>query len=147
MTPEIRQQLETMLETQIPEWYLDFLQNYPQSLKTACRALDESNAEGFVRDVELCEDPADILFLNQEAREDWVPTPDHAELYWPPQMLIVGETGFGDYYCIDAMEEVQGIVQYNHQDVTFEQITDDLQEFVIILEDTFCDAATDDHSH
>ena len=53
---------------------------------------------------------------------------------------IVGETGSGDYYCIDAGREVEGVMQYDHQSVQFEVFADSIDEFIEMLEDTFCDA-------
>lgn len=133
------QQLQPLLPADIPAAYLQLLNHYPDSLKTARRALDDTLAEGVVADVELQIAPAAILELNLEVRIDSVPDPAGNEFVWPDQFLVIGESEGGDYYCIDVCGEVEGVMQYNHQAVEFEVIADSLEEFVEILEDTFCD--------
>ncbi|MCA9050491.1 MAG: SMI1/KNR4 family protein [Planctomycetaceae bacterium] len=63
---------------------------------------------------------------------------------WPAQLLIIGETGTGDYFCMDVLGDVPGILQYNHQAVEFERIADSLAEFVEILHDTFDEEAAEE---
>ena len=122
---------------QLPDWYLSFLDDYPSVLRTARRSIDDSEQQGFVCNAELLEDEADVLTLNLEVRAESVESPDGMIFFWPDQMLVIGETGFGDYYCIDAAEEVEGVIQFDHQAVQFEVIADSLEEFVEILVDTF----------
>lgn len=140
---DAKSELETMLPAAVPDDYLKLLSDYPPTLLNARRAIDDSNDEGLVSQVELQIDLRAVLELNLEAREDSVPDPEGIERLWPDQFLIVGETGGGDYYCIDVLNEVDGVMQYDHQAVEFQQIADSLAEFVEILEDTFCEGAFD----
>jgi len=137
MTSEILNQLAQMLGGSVPDWYLQFLDNYPSVLRHAVRAIDESDSEGTVADVELIADLSSILEINLEAREDSVPEPSGLEWFWPEQFLIIGETGGGDYYCIDVDGDVEGVMQYDHQEVGFEVVADSVEEFVGMLVDTF----------
>ena len=143
MTPQILQQLTEMTGSPPPESYLHLLANYPDVLRQARRAIDDSESEGTVADVELIVTPESILKINLEARQESVTEPEGLEFSWPEQLLIIGETGGGDYYCIDVEGEVEGILQFDHQSVGFDVIADSLAEFVEILEETFCLDTTD----
>jgi hypothetical protein len=133
------QQLQQILPADIPEEYLQLLSQYPAQLRDARRALDDSLDEGVVSDVELQIDPAAVLELNLEVRHDSVPDPEGNEHLWPDQFLVIGETEGGDYYCIDVLREIDGVMQYNHQAVEFEVIADSLTEFIDLLDETFGD--------
>lgn len=137
MTTEILEHLKSLCGASVPDFYLRFLAAYPAALKSATRALDESDSEGMVSDVELLADLSSVLELNLESRADSVPEPDGFEFFWPEQFLVIGETGGGDYYCIDVEGEVDGVMQYDHQNVGFEVVADSLDEFVEMLVETF----------
>ncbi|MCP4175395.1 MAG: SMI1/KNR4 family protein [Fuerstiella sp.] len=137
MTPEILDQITEMVGIVPPEEYLSLLQDYPEVLQSVNRAIDDSESEGTVADVELIRNPLCILEINREARVDSVLEPDGTEFYWPEQLMIIGETGAGDYYCIDVDQQVTGVMQFDHHSVGFEVIADSLNEFVEMLEDTF----------
>lgn len=137
MTSEILRQLEADLGSPVPAEYLNLLDSYPQSLKHAMRAIDDSDAEGTVADVELLADLDAVREINREARTDSVPEPGGLEFFWPEQFLVIGETGGGDYYCIDVDGDVNGVMQYDHQNVGFEVVADTLEEFVEMLVETF----------
>lgn len=137
MTTEVLEHLKNLCGAPVPDFYLRFLDVYPEPLQRATRALDESDSEGRVSDVELMDDLSSVLEINREARADSVPEPDGFEFFWPEQFLVIGETGGGDYYCIDVEGEVDGVMQYDHQNVRFEVVADSLDEFVEMLVETF----------
>ncbi len=139
MNSEVLKQLTELLDTSVPQEYLDQLQRYPSTLKSAHRAIDDSDSEGTVAQVEFLDDLRSVLEINLEARCETLVEPNGDEQVWPPQFLIIGETGSGDYYCVDARREVKGVMQYDHQSVRFEVFTDTLEDFVEVLEDTYCD--------
>ncbi|MEQ9409664.1 MAG: SMI1/KNR4 family protein [Fuerstiella sp.] len=142
MISRILHQLTELLGAPPGEEYLQLIRNYPERLKSAQRAIDDSDEEGVVADAELLMDLESVLEINQEARSDSFPDPEGQEFVWPQQFMVIGETGSGDYYCMDVRGEVEGVMQYNHQAVEFELIADSLQEFVEILYETFCDEDT-----
>lgn len=144
MNPDILAQLSELAGSPPPDWYLNFLLDYPDSLKQARRSIDDTEMQGFVCQAECLSDAPDVLQLNVEVRSESVEGPDGMVFFWPDQMLVIGETGFGDYYCIDVEQEVAGVIQFDHQAVQFEVIADSLDEFVEILEDTFLDGP---HGH
>jgi len=137
MTPQILDQITELVGNVPPEEYLSLLINYPEALTSINRAIDESTSEGTVADVELIRDPESILEINREARVDSVLDPNGLEFFWPDQFLIIGETGAGDYYCIDVDQEVAGVMQFDHHSIGFEVVADSLNEFVEILEESF----------
>jgi hypothetical protein len=137
MTPKIIDQITELVGNVPPDDYLRLLRDYPEVLQSVNRAIDDSKSEGTVADVELIRDPSCILKINREARVDSVLEPDGTEFFWPDQLMIIGETGAGDYYCIDVERQVAGVMQFDHHSVGFEVIADSLNEFVDILEETF----------
>ena len=137
-------QLVSMLGKEPPAEYVSLLRDYPDDLLTAQRAIDDSDSEGVVADVELMIDAESIVELNKEARCDCLTDPEGVEYVWPDQLLVIGETGAGDYYCLDVDAKTTEVIQYDHQAVQWEIIADSLDEFVEILLDTFCGDASCD---
>jgi hypothetical protein len=130
--------LAAMCGGPMPDSYLRLIADYPETLRSARRAEDGSSAEGFVSDVELLSDLADVLLLNEEARCGSILDPDGQIFSWPDQLLIIGENGTGDYFGIDISGEHAGVLQYLHQPVEFEQISESLDEYIEMLLETFC---------
>lgn len=153
------EQLVKMLGQPLPSEYLRVLADYPDVLKDVPRAIDNSDSEGTIEDVELIRDLQSVLEINQEAREGSVPDPEGNEHFWPDQLLVIGETGEGDYYCLDVDEPTPCVMQFNHQSVAFEVVAEDLQDFVEMLvevmvefdpnapDDEFDDDLEDDDRH
>ena len=54
--------------------------------------------------------------------------------------MVIGETGSGDYYCIDVDRQEEGVIQFDHQSVSFDVIADSLSEFIEILVETFSES-------
>ena len=143
MAPEILQQLTELIGWELPAEYLAMLEQYPATLSTRTREFDHPDCEESVAEVELLNDPQTILAINQEARRECILEPNGDEFVWPDQMMVIGETGTGDYFCIDVSGDVDGVIQYNHQAVTFEIIADSLAEFIEMLEETLNGEAAD----
>jgi len=137
MTPEFRLELERLCEASLPADYVRLLGSYPDVLRSAVRADHGSDSDGFVSDVELLANPTDILEINREVRLGTILDPEGREFRWPDQLLVIGETGDGDYYCVDTDGEHTGVLQFRHHAVEFEIITDSLHEFVEMLVESF----------
>lgn len=137
MSEQLLRELEQLTGQSLPQDYLHLLRNYPSALTVARRCIDNTDSEGMVADVELISDVHSLVIINREARLDSVPDPEGMEIFWPEQFLVIGETGSGDYYCIDVLAEITGVMQYNHQSVSFDVIADSLEEFVDMLMETF----------
>lgn len=137
MTPQHILELEHLCEAPLPAEYLQLLESYPTALQTACRADDGGDTEGIVPEVELLASPEEILKINQEVRQGTILDPEGQEFRWPDQLLVIGETGDGDYYCIDTDGEHDGVLQFRHYAVEFEVIADSLNDFVEMLMDAF----------
>lgn len=127
------EQLVEMLGHPLPSDYLRMLDGYPEVLIGVLRAIDNSDSEGTIEEVELIRDLDSVLEINKEARTGSVPDPEGVEHFWPDQLLVIGETGEGDYYCIDVDEPKPCVMQFNHQSVIFEVVAEDLQDFVEML--------------
>ena len=135
-------QLEDLIELPLPDDYLAVLDNYPKVLKTAFRGTDDDQLLGSVADFELIADPKLILAINLESRLCSVLDPSGQEFFWPNQLVVIGETGAGDYYCLDASCEHEGVFLFDHQPVEFEMVAESLQEFVDALVASFSSPAS-----
>ena len=142
MKPDELQQLEDLIELPLPDDYLAVLNNYPTLLRTASRGTDDDQLVGSVADFELIADPAHVLEINLESRLCSVLDPSGLEFFWPNQLVVIGETGAGDYYCLDASGEHEGVFLFDHQPVEFEIVAESLQEFVDALVTSFSTPAT-----
>lgn len=133
MRHQIRSHLQQLCGCPLPDKWLLLLRNYPSALLTAGRGADDQPDEGTVSQVELLSDDSTILQINLEARaETWL-DPQGNAFNWPPTHLVIGETGDGDYYCIDAAAAAPAVLQYRAQFVLFENAADSLDEFVEML--------------
>jgi SMI1 / KNR4 family (SUKH-1) len=129
--------LIAMVQGPLPEDYMQLLRNYPQALRNCSRDTVADSTSGLVSQVELLAHLDAILELNHEARLIPILDPDGEEFRWPDSLLIIGETGFGDYYCLDATGEFPGVLQFEHQPVEFYAVADSLAEFTDMLLKTF----------
>ncbi len=136
-TDELWRELAELCENSVPADYISLLENYPAKLRHALRSGRENGDEGSVADVELLSSLPDVVEINREARLSGITDPDGNEFFWPEQLLVIGETGTGDYYCIDVSGDNEGVIQYLHQSIEFEVIADSLDEFVGMLLETF----------
>ena len=130
-------ELETLCQAPVPTTYRALLMHYPEALRGAVRADDGSDAEGLVSDAELLADPVDVLRINREVRLDSILDPEGREFRWPAPFLVIGETGDGDYYCIDASGEHESVLQFRHHAVEFESVADSIDEFIELLVECF----------
>ena len=137
MSLEAFSELETLCQAPVPTTCRALLMHYPEALRGAVRADDGSDAEGLVSEAELLADPVDVLRINREVRLDSILDPEGREFRWPTPFLVIGETGDGDYYCIDASGEHEGVLQFRHHAVEFESVADSMDEFIELLVECF----------
>ena len=130
-------ELEELCQAPVPTVCRAVLTEYPETLRRAVRADDGSEEEGFVSEAELLADPAEVLRINREVRLDSILDPEGREFRWPRAFLVIGETGDGDYYCIDASGEHEGVLQFRHHAVEFETVADSMNEFIELLVECF----------
>ncbi len=138
MSPEL-QELHQLCEGTLPQIWLDLLADYPAELTTAVRCDSTEDLPGTVAEVELLKSPQSLLEINLEARSGLLFTPENQAFHWPAALLVIGESGDGDYFCIDLRDEVPGVVQFVSQTASFEQLTDTFEEYVEMLRLAFCD--------
>ncbi len=130
-------ELEALCQARIPPACRVVLTDYPAALRGAVRADDGSDSEGLVSEAELLADPAEVLRINREVRLDSILDPEGREFRWPAQFLVIGETGDGDYYCVDTAGEHEGVLQFRHHAVEFEPVADSMDEFIELLVECF----------
>ncbi|MFM7039853.1 MAG: SMI1/KNR4 family protein [Planctomycetaceae bacterium] len=140
MLPAIRRELEEICGAPLPALWLQLIAEYPTELRLARRSDDDSDdEEGCVGDAELLADPADILALNREVRATPVPDAHNREFLWPARYVVIGESGDGDYYCINADDPDCGVYQFLHLQVRFKRLTSGFSEFLEMLVDAYLD--------
>jgi len=129
--------LEKLCEAPLPASCRAVLMDYPEALRGAVRADDGSDSEGLVSQAELLADPGDVLRINREVRVETVSDPEGREFCWPTHFLVIGETGDGDYYCVDVAGKHEGVLQFRHRSVEFETVADSVNEFIELLVECF----------
>jgi hypothetical protein len=139
MLPAIRRELEEICGAPLPGQWLQFLAEYPTELRMALRSDDGSEDEGCVGDAELLADPADVLAINREVRGTSIPDGVNQEFRWPVRYVVIGESGDGDYYCINADDPHCGVHQFQHLPVRFKRLTDGFVEFLEMLIEAYLD--------
>ena len=80
---------------------------------------------------ELIFDPEFLVDLNRQMRSfkaRWLAT-DAEDSDWPDDLLIIGGSGCGDYYCISSSGVFQGIQIYEHEIGAFEYFADDFDTY------------------
>lgn len=143
MLPAIRSELEFLCNGPIPDRWVQLISNYPDELRFALRSDDGSEDEGHVSDAELLADPADLLAINREVRSSNILDPANRPFSWPVRCLVIGETGDGDYYCLNADDPACGVIQFMHLPVRFKRLTTDLEGFLEMLFSAYVDADED----
>lgn len=121
------------MRTPAPPAWLQLISNYPPALLLAQRSDPPSQDEGTVAQVELLASDAAVLQINQEVRCGSFLDPQGREFHWPAALLVIGETGDGDYYCLDTATQTAAVLQYRCQKVKFEEAAESLEEFVELL--------------
>jgi SMI1-KNR4 cell-wall len=132
-------ELEALCGASLPPDWLALMAGYPEGLRTALRSEDGTADQGTVSGMELFASPQRVISVNREVRTASVLDPDGQEFRWPEQLLVIGENGAGDYYCLDTDGEHTGVLQFHHLSVEFEVVADSVQEFVDLLTETYLD--------
>ncbi len=137
MNSDAISQLENLCQAPIPSACRAVITDYPEALLGVPRADAGSDPEGFVAEAELLADPEAVLRLNLEVRKESILNPDGHEFCWPMTFLVIGETGDGDYYCVDTVGEHQGVMQFRHHTVEFEMVAESMPDFIDLLVECF----------
>jgi hypothetical protein len=101
---------------EVPIEYLRFVADYP--------ILPDDFAD--VREREVFADVQKALVVNLEVRRR--PPVDGAA--WPDQYFVVGESGCGDWYCLDTSHSPAPVVCWNHETAAFEPTAHSLSAFL-----------------
>ena len=143
MNSDAISQLENLCQAPVPSACRAILTEYPEVLRGVPRADDGSDSEGFVSDAELFAHPEAVLRVNLEVRRESILDPDGHEFCWPATFLVIGETGDGDYYCIDTAGGHEGVMQFRHHTVEFEMVAESMPDFIELLVECFVEGDAD----
>ena len=137
MSRESLKQLEALCGGPLPAAWIRLMKHYPEVLRTALRSDDGDLADGTVSRVELQVSWKDVVALNHEVRKSLILDPNNEEFHWPQQLLVIGETDEGDYFCLDTTSEHAGVLQFKHLEVEYDELTESLDEFVEMLIESY----------
>lgn len=106
--------IQTALDLELPDFYCDFVLDYPGLLLNAC---EESSP------IQLSNSADRIIQLNRDVRSS-----QHND--WEHEHFVIGESGCGDYYAIDVSAVDSPVYFWNHELGEF----DDREESGSLLE-------------
>ena len=128
--------LESELGVTLCAMWLDLLVDYPAELSQLVRPDGER-----VADADFCSDIDHLLLMNREVRAAPIVDGDGATFDWPKHLLVIGENGAGDYYCIDTQDDDPTVLFFDHQLCEVGDMGEGLIGFLELLIDQF---ATDE---
>lgn len=97
--------IERQLAVRLPAFYVGFVTEYP--------LLPPEQAD--IAELALFNNPRRVITANQQIRIEGLP-----EARWPENLLVVGESGCGDYYAIHLDGESEFILCWDHELSDFE---------------------------
>jgi len=75
---------------------------------------------------EIYSDPERVLAANRAVRE----RPPASGAEWPGAYLVIGDSGCGDYYCLDTSRAPASVLCWNHELASFEVVADSTSSFL-----------------
>lgn len=106
---------------------------YFASLESRVRA-ETSLTERDIGDVghnELVFDRRFLEDLNRQIRSfsaRWIAT-DSTDTHWPDDLLVIGGSGCGDYYCISSSGAFAGVRMYEHEAGAFSEFAESFDHY------------------
>jgi hypothetical protein len=107
--------LQQLCGCPLPDQWLHLISNYPPGLLTASRGPDDQTEDGTVCRSNCSQmTPLSSRSTSKSAlKRGW--TPAGAASTGHPHTCVIGETGDGDYFCIDALPQPALLLQYRTQ--------------------------------
>src|SRR5262245_61779732 len=115
MTQQDIDHIEGRLGVRLPSDYCTFMTSYPQL----------SKAVAGIAQHEILSDARSIIRENERVRAGELPLRS-----WPHDLFVIGDSGCGDYYCLDLSESVPAVVCWNHETGDFEETAPSLRAFL-----------------
>ena len=106
------------VEHDLPESYIDYLQNYPDEVRDT---VDEVTEEG-ISEMEILIDPAEIFQINQDVR-------NFSDGSWPENYFAIGCDGGGDYFAIDHAQKGSRVYKHMHETNEWVEEAASIKEF------------------
>ena len=110
MTPEELQSVEQELNLLLPDYYKEFMLDYPLDLLTEYEEYDFFST------------PDKLIDENKKSYLDFWGKPLNKKYF------IIGFNGLGNYYMID-LEKDRGVIGFYHNNQTFYEIAISLEEY------------------
>ena len=112
MTNDDVDRIEARLGVSLPSDYREFVIDYPTDL----------HADTYAH--EIWNEPDPIIDATDRVRFG-----ENPEVRWPHEMIIIGDSGCGDYYCLDLSQLPSPIVCWNHEISDFEHVASSIQNW------------------
>ncbi|HEX3044900.1 MAG TPA: SMI1/KNR4 family protein [Bacillota bacterium] len=110
--------IETTLKVRLPDYYKDFLLNYPYKLTRVGLEL-ESDDIFSPESSDLLNDPGKLIEVNKDLQD--------SIQYWENDNIIIGIDWCGDFFFLDLSVPLSPVYYYDHE-------TDDSTVFMDTLE-------------
>lgn len=143
------QQIEAALQCTLPQSFVRFMLNYPETVKTTRWVIESDDGDSYTQSpaqMELLDTADGIIALNQDSPTEYRCS---AKLNnWPNSHLIIGTDGGGGRYAIDISREDSPVYYADASsgyfdprsdglEMYFREIAGSLEEFSVVLADRY----------
>lgn len=128
MTPEDIKRIEEKFSIVAPRDWVQVMLNYPEKLATL--AMPDGS---LIREYDLCNDADFLIELNDEVRLEPITDGDYSLLEWPEPILVIGDDGGGDYFCLDVGDPEGLVWRFDHIRCQFYDYADSVTQYVAAL--------------
>lgn len=112
MTSDDVDRIEARLGVSLPPEYREFVIDYPADLGVCASDHEIWNQADAVIEA------TDRLRLGE-----------NPDVTWPYNMVVIGDSGCGDYYCLDISQFPSPVVCWNHEISEFECVASSIQHW------------------
>ena len=116
MTEAGVRRIEEAFGARLPSDYRRLMMEYPREL-LACGASE----------MELLNEPSRIIAENLRVRSG---TESFSLIDWPPRYFVIGETGSGDYYCLNMKRASSPVMLFDQFGIQFKEHAPSLDEWL-----------------
>ncbi len=112
-----------------PSEYIEFLQSVKSRLRQ--EALIPNDVLVDIENNEMIHDLSLLQEVNHELhtiRARWF-SGQTIDEYWPDNLLVIGRSGCGDYYCISTDKAFSGVKEYDHEEGVLKTATNSISEY------------------
>jgi hypothetical protein len=119
--------LEKNLNLALPEYYRQFLMNFPTQLVETRHEFSDGGSEP-ISNREFYNRVDQILYFNKDVRAPGTPWNEYGGP-WPKQYLVIGDDGCGNYWTLNLGAKREAVYFYDHETGRFERQFKSVREF------------------